>query len=66
MSVASNQRVNDFNMLNDFCLQSYESVALYKLKMKNFHDKRIEKRDLVVGELVRLVYSKSRLFLGNL
>ena len=25
----SNQRVNDFNMLDEFCLVAYESAALY-------------------------------------
>lgn len=58
--------MNDLNMLDDFLLLAYESEALYKLKMKNCHDQRIEKRDFVVGELVLLVNSRSLLFLGKL
>ncbi|WMV58469.1 hypothetical protein MTR67_051854 [Solanum verrucosum] len=31
---ASNQKINYLNMLDEFCLKSYESSALYKEKMK--------------------------------
>ncbi|XP_015078337.1 uncharacterized protein LOC107022161 [Solanum pennellii] len=30
----STQRMNDLNMMDEFCLQSYESSTLYKEKMK--------------------------------
>ena len=39
----SNQIMNDLNMLDEFCLKAYESLALYKEKMKRYHDQRIEK-----------------------
>ena len=36
------QRANDLNLLNEFRLKTYESAALYKEKMKRYHDQRIE------------------------
>ncbi|KAK4729897.1 hypothetical protein R3W88_022885 [Solanum pinnatisectum] len=63
---ASNQRMDEFNKLDEFCLKVYESAALYKEKMKRHHDQRIEKREFVVGDLVLLFKSRLRLFLGKL
>ena len=63
---ASNQRMNDLNMLDEFRLKAYESSALYKEKMKRYHDQRIEKREFVVGDLVLLFNSRLRLFPGKL
>ena len=62
----SNQRMNDLNMLDEFRLKAYESSALYKKKMKRYHDQRIEKREFVVGDLVLLFNSRLRLFPGKL
>ena len=42
------------NELDEFCLKAYESSALYKEKMKKYHDQKIEKRDFMVGDLVLL------------
>ncbi|KAK4733857.1 hypothetical protein R3W88_008118 [Solanum pinnatisectum] len=44
---ALSQRVNDMNELDEFCLKAYESSALYKEKMKKYHDQKIEKREFV-------------------
>ena len=63
---ASNQRINDLNALDEFRLKAYESSALYKEKMKRYHDQRIEKREFVVGDLVLLFNSRLRLFPGKL
>ncbi|WMV32244.1 hypothetical protein MTR67_025629 [Solanum verrucosum] len=63
---AFNQRMNDLNMLDECRLKSYESSALYKEKMKRYHDQRIEKREFVVGDLVLLFNSRLRLFPGKL
>ena len=62
---ASNQRMNDLNMLDEFRLKAYESSALYKEKMKRYHDQRIEKREFVVSDVVFLFNSRLRLFLGK-
>ncbi|KAK4706793.1 hypothetical protein R3W88_033643 [Solanum pinnatisectum] len=54
------------NELDEFHLKSYECSALYKEKMKKYHDQKIEKREFVVGDLVLLFNSRLRLFLGKL
>ena len=38
------QRLTRLNNLDDFRLKAYESSALYKEKMKKYHDLKIEKR----------------------
>ncbi|KAK4737391.1 hypothetical protein R3W88_001088 [Solanum pinnatisectum] len=63
---ASSQRVNDLNEPDEFRLKSYESSALYKEKMKKYHDQKIEKRAFVVGDMVLLFNSRLRLFPCNL
>ena len=50
----------------EFRLKAYESSALYKEKMKEYHDQKIEKREFMVGDLVLLFNSRLRLFLGKL
>ncbi|KAK4731573.1 hypothetical protein R3W88_024561 [Solanum pinnatisectum] len=64
--VVSSQRVIDMNELNEFRLKAYESSALYKEKMKKYHDQKIEMREIVVGDLVLLFKSRLHLFLGKL
>ncbi|WMV19401.1 hypothetical protein MTR67_012786 [Solanum verrucosum] len=64
--VASNQRIDDLNALDEFRLKAYESSALYKEKMKRYHDQRIEKREFVVGDLVLFFNSRLCLFPGKL
>ncbi len=54
------------NEFDEFRLKAYESSAVYKEKMKRYHDQRIEKRDFVVGDLVLLFNSRLRLFPGKL
>ena len=58
--------VNGLNELNEFRLKAYESSALYKEKMKKYHDNKIEKRESMVGDLVLLFNSRLRLFPGKL
>ena len=50
------------NELDEFLLKAYESSALYKEKMKKYHDQKIEKCDFMVGDLVLLFNSRLRLF----
>ena len=42
-SKAAEQRLNGLNELDEFRLKAYESSALYKEKMKNYLDNKIEK-----------------------
>ena len=54
------------NELDEFLMKAYESSALYKEKMKKYHDQKIEKRDFMVGDLVLLFNSRLRLLSGKL
>ena len=65
-SEAAEQRLNGLNELDEFRLKDYESSVLYKEKMKKYHDKKIEKRELMVGDLVLLFNCRLRLFPGKL
>jgi len=47
-------------------LQTYKSSSLYKNKVKEFHDKRIIKRQFKPDQPVFLFNSKLKLFLGKL
>ena len=40
---AAEQRLTGLNELDKFCLKYYERSALYKEKMKKYHDLKIEK-----------------------
>ncbi|XP_015054789.1 uncharacterized protein LOC107001144 [Solanum pennellii] len=42
---ASEQSLNELNVLDEFFLEAYESSAIYKEKMKKYHDQSIEKRE---------------------
>ena len=61
----ADQRLNRLNELDDQ-LKAYESSSIYKEKIKKYHDKKIEKPDFLVGDLVLLFNCRLRLFLGKL
>ncbi|KAK4724203.1 hypothetical protein R3W88_026982 [Solanum pinnatisectum] len=63
---ASSQRLNDMNELDEFCLKAYESSALYKKKMKKYHDEKIKKCEFVAGDLVFLFNSRVCMLPGKL
>ena len=65
-SEAAEQRLTGLNELAEFFLKAYESSALYKEKMKKYHDQKIERGKFVVGDLVFLFNSRLRLFPGKL
>ncbi|XP_049369704.1 uncharacterized protein LOC125834616 [Solanum verrucosum] len=65
-SKTSRERVEQLNELDEFRLRSYESSVIYNEKMKKWHDARILKRDLKVGDWVLLYNSQLRLFPGKL
>ena len=58
--------MNGLNYLDEFHLKVYESSSLYKEKMKNYHEQKIEKRKFAVVDLVLLFNSRLRFFLGKL
>ena len=60
------KRLNGLNELDEFCLKAYESIALYKEKMKKYHDQKIEKRNFLVGYLVFLFNSRLCFFPSKL
>ena len=60
------QQLTGFNELDEFRLKAYERSALYKEKMKKYHDLKIKKREFIVGDLVLLYNSRLRLFPGKL
>ena len=65
-SEAAEKWLNGLNELDEFCLKAYKITALYKEKMKKYHDKKNWKRDFMVGDLVLLFNSRLRLFPGKL
>ena len=65
-SEAAEQRLNVLNELDELLLKPYESSALYKEKMKKYHDNKIEKQEFIVRDLVLLFNSMLRLFSGKL
>lgn len=65
-TVASEQRINELNVLDEFRLKACESSASYKEKVKKYHDQRIKNREFVVCDLVLLFNSRLCLFSGKL
>ena len=54
------------NELDEFLMKAYESSALYKEKMKKYHDQKIEKHDFMIEDLMLLFNSRLSLFPGEL
>ena len=46
------QQLTGLNELDEFLLKAYEISALYKEKIKKYHDLKIEEREFMVGDLV--------------
>ncbi|XP_070008500.1 uncharacterized protein [Nicotiana sylvestris] len=63
---AANLRMTQLNEMEEFRLHAYESVAIYKERMKFVHDKKILKREFNSGDLVLLFNSRLKLFSGKL
>ncbi|XP_049348199.1 uncharacterized protein LOC125812769 [Solanum verrucosum] len=59
-------RLDQINQMDEFYLRAYERSALYKERMKLYHDKHIEKKSFNPGDLMLLFNSRLRLFLGKL
>lgn len=50
--VASSKKRNVMNELDEFSLKAYESLALYKEKMKKYLDQKFVKCEFDLGDMV--------------
>jgi hypothetical protein len=64
--LAGKKRLLDLSSLDEWRNEAYENARLFKGKVKQWHDKRILKRDFHVGEKVLLYRSRLRFFTGKL
>jgi hypothetical protein len=64
--LASKKRLFDLSSLDEWRNEADENVRLFKEKVKQWHDKRILKREFHVGEKVLLYRSHLRFFAGKL
>ncbi|KAL5566001.1 hypothetical protein UlMin_029165 [Ulmus minor] len=60
--VAGVARLLQLNELKEHRMFSYENAKMYKDKIKAWHDKNIQKRELISGEKVLLFNSRLKFF----
>ena len=64
--LAGKKRLLDLSSLDEWRSEAYENARLFKEKVKQWHDRRILKREFNVGEKVLLYRSRLRFFAGKL
>jgi hypothetical protein len=64
--LAGKKRLLDLSSLDEWRNEAYKNARLFKEKVKQWHDKRILKREFHVGEKVLLYRSRLRIFAGKL
>jgi hypothetical protein len=64
--LAGKKRLLDLSSLDEWTSEAYENARLFKEKVKQWHDRRILKREFHVGEKVLLYRSRLRFFVGKL
>jgi hypothetical protein len=64
--LAGKKRLLDLSTLDEWRNEAYENAKLFKEKVKQWHDKRILKREFHVGEKVLLYRSCLRFFAAKL
>jgi hypothetical protein len=64
--LAGKKRLLDLSSLDEWRNKAYENARLLKEKVKQWHDKRILKREFYFGEKVLLYRSHLRFFAGKL
>jgi hypothetical protein len=64
--LAGKTRFLDLSSLDEWRSEAYENARLFKEKVKQWHDRRIFKREFHVGEKVLLYRSRLRFFARNL
>ena len=63
---AKEKRLLQMNELEELKNEAYDNARIYKDKTKKWHDQKILRKELRIGELVLLYNSKLKLFLGKL
>ena len=63
---AVEQIFSGLNEIDEFLLKAYQSSAIYKEKIKKYHDQKIEKREFTIGDFVLLCNYRLRFFPGKL
>ena len=63
---AKEKRLLQMNELEELRNEAYDNVRIYKEKTKRWHDQKILRRELKVGEQVLLYNSRLKLFPGKL
>nr|XP_016490770.1 PREDICTED: uncharacterized protein LOC107810495 [Nicotiana tabacum] len=66
IEVAGTSRVTELHELDEFCYHAFESIILYKERMKMMHDKNILEWSFKPVDMVMLYNSRLRLFPGKL
>ncbi|XP_042041206.1 uncharacterized protein LOC121786640 [Salvia splendens] len=61
-----NERQLHLNLLDEFRNEAYENSSIYKERLKNYHDKMIEKREFFPRDSVLLFNARMKLFPGKL
>ena len=64
--LAGENRLFDISSLDEWRTQAYENAKLFREKVKRWHDKRIQKREFIVGEYVLSYKSRFIFFAGKL
>jgi hypothetical protein len=64
--LSGKKRLLDLSSLDEWRNEAYENASLFKEKVKQWHDRRILKREFHVGEKVLLYRSRLRVFAGKL
>jgi hypothetical protein len=64
--LAGKKRLLDLSSLDEWRSEAYENARLFKEKVKQWHDRRILKREFHVGEKVLLYRPHLRFFAGKL
>jgi len=59
---AQEKRSVDLHELEEIRLEAYESLKIYKERIKAFHDKKISPKDFNIGDQVLLFNSRLKLF----
>ncbi|XP_042027228.1 uncharacterized protein LOC121774411 [Salvia splendens] len=60
------ERQSYLNLLDEFRNEAFENSAIFKERLKTYHDKMIEKREFFPGDLVLLFNARMKLFPGKL
>ena len=66
LKIAGEERLLKLNEMDEFRLEAYENVKLYKERTKRWHDKHLVRREFKIGDKVLLFNSRLKLFPSKL